>query len=276
MQASGIVTLTTDFGLDDAYVAQLHGVLLSAAPDVRIIDLSHGIPPGNLLETLFLTEAVWPQFPQGTVHVVVVDPGVGSARGLVAVETRNAFLVGPDTGVLSSGLAEASRPSEDVSPVSLPDGCAAVDIRATPFARDTVSRTFHGRDLMAPVAASLAAGRPLAGTGSTVAEIVAAPPLATPLAGGAGEGWILHVDRFGNAITSFRASDAAERFTISVAGRVIDGPVASYANGGRDLVALPSSSGYIEVAQPNGSAASLLGIAAGAAVRIAPRRASEA
>lgn len=272
MHVSGIVTLTTDFGLDDGYVAQLHGVLLSAAADLRVVDLSHAMPPGNLLETLFLTESAWPRFPEGTVHVVVVDPGVGSVRGLVAVQTPDAFLVGPDTGVLSSGLPEASRPSDGITRVPLPDGCAGVDIRATPLARDAVSRTFHGRDLMAPVAAALATGRPLAEAGSPLTEIVAAAPLAARLTEGTGQGRILHVDRFGNAITSVRASDASARFTITVAGRAIDGPAESYADGGHDLAALASSSGYLEIALPNGSAASTLGIAAGEAVQIAPRQ----
>ena len=111
MTPSGIVTLTTDFGLDDAYVAQLHGALLSAWPDVRVVDLSHAVPPGDLTAALYLTETAWPSFPAGAVHLVVVDPGVGSARGLVAVETPGTWLVGPDTGVLSSGLPAALRPA---------------------------------------------------------------------------------------------------------------------------------------------------------------------
>ena len=277
MRPSGIVSLTTDFGLDDAYVAQLHAALLSAWPDVRVVDLSHAVPPddltGDLTTALFLTETAWPSFPAGTVHMVVVDPGVGSERGLVAIETPpsptpNAWLVGPDTGVLSSGLPAALRPAQGSAGIVLPRGYVAADIRRTPLSSGEVSGTFHGRDLMAPVAAALASGRPLSSVGPAVTEIVAAAPLATPLVNGAGEGRILHVDRFGNAITSFRASQAGAPFTIRAGEHEIAGPGASYAAGGERPVALASSGGYLEIAWPSGNAAERLGIALGDRVTI--------
>lgn len=274
---SGIVTLTTDFGLDDGYVAQLHGVLRSRDPALRVVDVSHAVPPGSLPTTLFLTETVWPHFPPGTVHVVIVDPGVGGERGIVAVErpAREAggWLVGPDTGVLSSGLAAASRPTAGVERVALPAGYAAAEIRETPLARRPVSRTFHGRDLMAPVAAALAGGQPLSSVGRPATTLMAAAALASPVREGAGEGRILHVDRFGNAITSFRSAAASARFVIEVEGRTVAGPVSSYGAGGEGPAALASSSGYIEIALADGSAAAALGIEAGTPVRLRPSEA---
>ena len=295
MPAAGIVTCTTDFGLDDGYVAQLHGALLSVNPTLQIVDISHAVPPAGpaddlttmLTPVLFLTETVWPQFPPGTVHIVVVDPGVGGDRGLVAMETPGtegppAWLVGPDTGVLSSGLPQSERPAAGTTRVSLPRGYAAVDIRGTSFATGPVSGTFHGRDLMAPVAAALASGRPLSDAGPSIGEITLAAPLATPLTSGALDeapgggvvGRILHIDRFGNAITSFRAHDAGPAYTIrvglhDVGARSVRGPAGSYAAAAAGAppdghaVALTSSSGYVEIAVPRGSAASELGIQRG-------------
>ena len=275
--ASRIVTLTTDFGLDDGYVAQLHGILLSVSPSLRIVDLSHAVPHSDaadaLTTSLFLTESAWPRFPAGTVHVVVVDPGVGSARGLVAIETPRAWLVGPDTGVLSSGLPDAVRPLTGIERAELPIGYRARDIRSTPLAGDPVSGTFHGRDLMAPVAGALALGAALESTGPSVRDVAVAATLASPILEGAGMGRILHVDRFGNAITSLRAEAAGEPFEIVVAGQVVSGPASSYANAGAEIVALPSSSGYLEIALANASAAAALGIERGTPVLLRRREA---
>ncbi len=271
MRACGIVTLTTDFGLNDAYVAQLHGALLRSNPALRIVDVSHAVPPGDATAALFLSECAWPTFPAGSVHVLVVDPGVGSDRGLVAIETAEAWLVGPDTGVLSSGLPASMRPAAATARSPLPGGMAAADIRETPLAAAEVSRTFHGRDLMAPVAAALASGRGLEVVGPAVSEVTVAAPLASRVIAGAGEGRILHVDRFGNAITSFRASDAGAAFEVEVGGRTVAGPAASYAAGGTEVVALPSSSGYVELALANGSAAEALGVGRGDPVRLRRR-----
>ena len=271
MRACGIVTLTTDFGLDDAYVAQLHGALLGVNPRLRIVDVSHTVPPGDATTALFPSECAWPAFPVGAVHVLVVDPGVGSDRGLVAIETAQAWLVGPDTGVLSSGLPASMRPAAGFARATLPAGLRAADIRETPLAAPEVSRTFHGRDLMAPVAAALASGRGLELVGRAVSEVTVAAPLASPLVDGEGEGRILHVDRFGNAITSFRASDAGAAFEVEAGGRTVAGPAASYAAGGTEVVALPSSSGYVELALANGSAAEALGVGRGDPVRLRRR-----
>ena len=180
---SGVVTLTTDFGLSDAYVAQLHAVVLRLAPEARIVDISHAVPLGQLETALFLTESAWPHFGGGAIHVVVVDPGVGTARALVAIETEDAFLVGPDSGVLSSGLPGAMRPAEPSlpptsMPVSIPAALRAVEISASGARAPVVAATFHGRDVMAPVAAALARGTDFASLGEPLTEVVAASVLA--------------------------------------------------------------------------------------------------
>ena len=271
---SGIVTLTTDCGLADPYVAQLHAVLLSAYPPVRIVDVSHAVPPGNAEATLFLTESAWPAFALGTVHLVVVDPGVGTKRRLLAIDTGDAFLVGPDTGVLSSGLPNAMRRLSEVAPVPLPPGLMAVEISSTAVRAREVSATFHGRDIMAPVAARLAAGADLTQMGTQVRDVMTAPTLAAPIERGVGEGRIIHIDRFGNAITNFRQENAPARFVLSVRGARVAGPASSYQAGRGDgeagAVAIGGSSGYLEVACPGGSAAERLGLRLGDPVALRP------
>ncbi|MEE9276950.1 MAG: SAM-dependent chlorinase/fluorinase [Dehalococcoidia bacterium] len=275
---SGIVTLTTDFGLSDAYVAQLHAVVLREYPAARIVDVSHAVPPGSLDATLFLTEAAWPHFPPGTVHLVVVDPGVGSDRRIVAIDTGRAFLVGPDTGVLSSGLADNIRPAAGTAMLPLKSGPAAVDIRESPLRAERISATFHGRDIMAPVAARLAAGDPLADLGAPIDQVAAAAPLAARIEGGEGDGRILHIDRFGNAISNIRTADAPAAFELALRDASLAGPAATYRDGvtktGDRAVVIGGSSGYLEIAWPNGSAAQRLRLKLGDQVRIRPRPAS--
>lgn len=273
---SGIVTLTTDFGLADAYVAQLHAVLLDRYPAVRIVDMSHAVPPGDLETTLFITECAWPYFPPRTVHVVVVDPRVGTERLLVAVEAGETWLVGPDSGVLSSGLPSAMRPASGIHQTPLGEGVQAVAIEAAAVGVAQVSPTFHGRDLMAPAAAALAQGAPLAELGRPVESLMVAAPPATPIVDGRGAGRVLHIDHFGNVITSFRTDQAGPAFWLEARGRQIAGPVATYhatpagSEGGQPIV-VGGSSGYLEIAWPDGSAAEHLGLRRGDHVRLVPR-----
>ena len=273
---SGIVSLTTDFGLADTYVAQMHATLLRGHPGVRIVDVSHFVAPGHLEGALYLTETAWPHFPPGCVHVVVVDPGVGSDRPLVALATANAYLVGPDTGVLSSGLPPSLRPTEGVRRAATPPGIAAVEITRSRYAAPAVSRTFQGRDVMAPVAAALARGAQLESVGTPLDRVAVAGPIAAPVVAGRGEGRIIHVDHFGNAITNVRAEDAGEAFTLTVMGRGIAGPLPNYqaaidAQGAPQPAVVPGSAGYLEIAWTNSSAAERLGLRVGDAVLLRPR-----
>lgn len=248
-----LVTLLTDFGTADGYVAELKGVLYSAAPDVNVVDLSHEIAPQDVESGRLTVARYWRRFPRGTVHLVVVDPGVGSARSALAVSSDGRFLVGPDNGVLSPAL--------------LMNGARAVSL---PIAA-TASATFHGRDVFAPAAAALATGAPIDSLGALCDDpIVRRTPEARRGADGAVVGEVITVDRFGNAITNLIAPRGGR---LEVASRVMpivraysDVPVG-------EIVALVGSSGFVEVAQRDGHAARSLGLARGTPVVLRTARA---
>jgi S-adenosylmethionine hydrolase len=241
-----IVTLLTDFGTADGYVAEMKGVLLAAVPEATIVDLTHDIPPQDVESARLALARCWRRFPEGTVHLVVVDPGVGGPRAAIAVESDGRFLVGPDNGVLSPALLRA--------------GAHAVELPVPPNA----SPTFHGRDVFAPAAAQLAArvaidalGRPFA------TPIVRRTPEPRRREDGALLGEVIAVDRFGNAVTNLIGLRGG---AIEIAGRRIPvrrtyGDVPSGA-----LTALCGSSGLIELAVRDGSAAREHGLSRGAAV----------
>ena len=258
---SGIVTLTTDFGTRDPYVAQLKGVLLARCEGVRIHDLTHEIAPQDVLEgALFLAAAV-PTFPPGTVHLAVVDPGVGTARGAIAVSAGGQYLVCPDNGLLTllarRGAIEAIRL-----------------IESTSLRREPVSPTFHGRDLFAPAAAFLACGGALEELGPPLDALVELP-LPRPRAEGARlVGEVLHVDRFGNAITNLARSDieavaGGRAVRVEAGGRLL--PLArTYGDVAvGEALALIGSADLLELAVREGSAAATLGLARGSEVTVA-------
>jgi len=278
----GVVSLTTDFGLSDTYVGQLHAALLQVDPTLQIVDLSHDIEPGAIESTLFHTECAWGAFPDGSVHLVIVDPGVGSDRGIVLIqidgssEVPRALLVGPDTGVLSSGLPASMRRSAPfpVGSVRTVAGVSAVEVTESPVRDSTVSSTFHGRDIMAPVAAHAAAGQPLTTLGRPVDSVVVAPRLDAAITAEGGVGRVVHVDRFGNAITNIRSSQAPRRFRLQIKRLTISGPAMSYleGSGGRveQAVAIGGSCGFLEIATFGDSAAVQLGLSVGDTVTIVP------
>ena len=248
----GIVTLTTDFGWRDPYAAQLRGVLLARCPDARIHDLTHGIAPQDVREgALFLAAAV-PVFPPGAVHLAVIDPGVGAARRLIAAAVGGQHVVCPDNGLL--GALARRMPLGAVRAIGNPA-----------LRREPVSATFHGRDLLAPAAAHLACGGALEELGPP-AGAIAALALPQPRAdGGRIVGEVLHVDRFGNAITNIAREALAGRegARVEAAGRSL--PLArTYADAARgEALALAGSAGWIEIAVREGSAAALLGLRRG-------------
>ena len=255
----GIVTLTTDFGTRDSYVAQLRGVLLSACADLRIVDLTHEIAAHDVVEgALFLAGAV-PAFPAGTVHVAVVDPGVGGERRSVAVEVGGQRVVCPDNGLLA--LLARTHPIE-----------AAHELTNARFRREPVSATFEGRDVFAPAAAHLACGGALADLGPPVSGLVELALPEPEHAAGVVRGEVMHIDRFGNAITNIHASmlqDGPDRARLHAAGREL-ALLRIYADAEPgEALALVGSSGYVEVAVREGSAAETLGLERGSAVRIA-------
>ena len=256
---SNLVTLTTDFGTRDPYVAAMKGVLLRTCPELRVLDLGHEIAPHDVLEgALFLAGAL-PHFPAGTVHVAVVDPGVGGERRPIAVRAGGQTVVCPDNGLLTLFLRAYEREAAHV-------------IANVEFMAAEVSATFHGRDIFAPAAARLACGASLEAAGPPLESIVTLyVPEPTRAADGAVHGEVIHVDRFGNAITNIPrvVAEATERAKIHVAGRSLGGLRRTYVDvaAGRPL-ALIGSSGHLEIAVNGGSAATGLGLRRGDGVEL--------
>lgn len=240
---SRIVTITTDFGTADGYVGEMKGVLLAHAPGATIVDITHDIPPQDVEFARITVARFWRRFPPGTVHVVVVDPGVGSSRAALAVASDQRFLVGPDNGVLSAAL--------------LHDGATAVELRV----RDDASATFHGRDVFAPAAAALARGDALETLGRPAQSCtVLRTPEAVHRSGGVLEGQIVAIDRFGNAITNLSADGGG---AVIVGKRAI--PLRrAYADVEiGEALAVVGSSGAIEIAIRNDNAARALHLSRG-------------
>ena len=254
-----IVTLTSDFGPADSYVGAMHGVILGICPTAQIVDLCHSISPQNVRQAAFVLYTTYRFFPPGTVHVVVVDPGVGSERRIIALRTRDAYFVAPDNGVLSYILARETVLEQ-------------IHLTRREFWLPTISQTFHGRDIMAPVAAHLARGVPLCDLGEPVGDLVKfalSEPEVQP--DGSIVGHILHIDRFGNLISDVREESLPNRqaLVIYCAGRRIEGIHTTYASvADGQLVALIGSSGHLEIAVRNGNAAKLLYAQAGDEITI--------
>jgi len=246
-----IVTLLTDFGTADGYVAEVKGTLLRRAPGATLVDVTHEIPPGDVAAAAYLLGRSWRAFPEGTVHVVVVDPGVGTDRRALAAETGGHRFVAPDNGVLSAVLGAG-----EVAIVSLPMDAAA-------------SPTFHGRDVFAPAAARLVIGEPLGALGGAVRDPVLLPP---PRLERHGEDWVgevVHVDRFGTLVTSVPGTVAGGGGTVRIARHdvALGRTFADVAPG--TPVAFVGSGGTIEVAVRDGRADEVLGAGRGAEVRVA-------
>lgn len=248
--AAPIITLLTDFGTADSYVAEMKGVLLSRAPGATIVDISHQIAPGDVAAGQYVLARTWRHFPQGSVHLAVIDPGVGTPRRALAATAAGHFFVGPDNGLLS--FLPAGREARFVSlPVA-----------------DKAAPTFHGRDVFAPAAAALATGTSIQELGSPVTDPHHSP-LPTPRHDGVGVvGEVVHVDRFGTLVSNI-AGDAVQS---GVRIRVDETDVGPLQRTFRDvargaLVAFVGSGGTVEIAVRDGSAARLLGVGVGAEVR---------
>jgi hypothetical protein len=254
-----VITLTSDFGWQDGYVAAMKGVILSICPAAVLVDVAHDVPPQDVRHAGFVLHTAAQTFPPGTVHLAVVDPGVGTERRAVAVQTERAVFVAPDNGLLSLALAGAGD-------------FKAVHISNPSYHRRPVSTTFHGRDIFAPAAAYLANGVPLGAFGPEVRDLVrfAVPgPVAAEKGGITGEA--IHIDRFGNVITNVRVEHGQwDRFAgLKVGRRKVDRMCNAYGEAAPgELIVLIGSSGYLEVAQRDGNAARRLGAEPGTAVRI--------
>jgi S-adenosylmethionine hydrolase len=259
-----VITLLTDFGTRDAYVGAMKGVILGIAADATIVDIAHDLPPQDVHEAAWLLRTSFAYFPPGTVHVAVVDPGVGTERRAIAARAGGMMFVGPDNGVLSWALTAAGD-------------ARAVEISNRAYMRDHVSDTFHGRDVFAPAAAHLANGVPLDSLGPPVADPMMLSWPAPRMFDDRIECEVAHVDRFGNLITSLdrQTLDAWRRDApvwIEIAGETIDSLARTYgAAPPGALVALFDSSDHLEIAVCDGSAASRLHAARGETVVVRRR-----
>ncbi len=255
-----IITLTTDFGTKDWFVGTMKGVALGINPAARLVDLTHEIAQGDIRAGAFTVAVSYRYFPKGTVHLVVVDPGVGSARKAIAAKTANYHFVGPDNGVLSWALAR-----EKV--------LAIHELRNKAFFLGPLSRTFHGRDLFAPVAAHLCRGVPIGEFGPAVDDFIRIPWPGMKQAGNEIHGEVVYIDRFGNAITNIEAAvverHCSARVEVLRAGkRICDlGDFYGAVPLGKP-VAVIGSSGFLEIAVNGGSAAKALKLELGSGITV--------
>ncbi|HDZ90080.1 MAG: SAM-dependent chlorinase/fluorinase [Deltaproteobacteria bacterium] len=253
MKRSGIITLLTDFGLEDPYVAMMKGVILAEIPAARVVDMGHQVKPGAVSRAAAIILETFPYFPEGTVHLVVVDPGVGTERRPIIVEASSHLFVGPDNGVFWPLIR-------------LNGQCRIVQITETRYFRAEVSRTFHGRDIFAPVAAHLSRGADPLDMGPIIADPVRIQVPAPYRKGGTLYGHVIRVDHFGNLITDIRFREikdfAGDRgLLIRLGDLVIKGVRQTYADAPQgEVLCLFGSSGYLEIAVNQGRASDRIGL----------------
>jgi S-adenosylmethionine hydrolase len=263
-----IITLMTDFGMEDGYVASMKGVVLTICPEARLVDISHLIPPQDVRAGAFLLSRVYRYFPEATIHLAVVDPGVGTERKALAIETGGHFFIGPDNGLFTWVLKGGSIPR-------------VISMENPAYRRSEVSSTFHGRDIFAPAAAYLAKGEPLSSFGSPCVPWQAAwGSIIKTREALLGE--VIYIDHFGNLITNIGRSDleslapAGER-VIMVGNLPVTRVVNTYGEAEpQSTVALIGSSDNLEIALALGSAAAKLGIEVGTPVSVGRRHAETA
>lgn len=274
---SSIITLTTDFGYDDAYVAAVKGAILSINPEVNIIDISHSIKPQNIIQAAFILSVAYRYFPKQTVHMAIVDPGVGSERRGIILKTPSAFFVAPDNGILSYIIDDLfsvesrslTEHTHDLQEIVFKKGLEAAAITDPRFWRHPVSPTFHGRDIFAPVAAGLSLGISLYEFGEKINSLhILSIPKPSLDSEGNLVGRVLHVDRFGTLITNIKSNDLPGKdVVIEVAGYCIQG-ISDYYAQNKEVMAIVGSSGYLEVSLRDGSACDFLGAIEGDEIKV--------
>ena len=237
-----VITLLTDFGSADYYVGSVKGAILSVNPSAVLVDITHEIPPQDVAEGAFTLLAAYKTFPAGTIHVAVVDPGVGSTRRPIIVSANEQFFVGPDNGLFT--YIYDREPSH-----------RTVHVTADRYFRREVSTTFHGRDIFAPVAAALSNGVAVEEFGAEIIDEVRLPSLETPLR-------IIHIDRFGNCVTNIMRDRSPRE--IVVKGRTISEFREFYGAGNEATVfVIWGSAGFLEISVNGGAAAQVLGVKRG-------------
>jgi S-adenosylmethionine hydrolase len=274
MERIPLITLTTDFGTADGYVGAMKGVILTIAPDARLVDISHEIMPQSIRQAAYVLYTAYPFFPSHTIHLVVVDPGVGGARRPIALHTSVGTFVGPDNGVFSYVMAR-----ERIKTL--------VELADPRYCLPRVGHTFHGRDIFAPAAAHLAAGIPITVLGPSLADPVTFSPPRLEITADGIVGEVLHVDRFGNIITSIGQLEwddgqlvldlafqrtgfgkcvrfDAGKTAVVAAGQEIASVRRTYAEvDPGETLALVGSGGHLEIAVREASAARKLGLCPG-------------
>lgn len=244
-----VIALLTDFGTKDYYVGAMKGVILSINEKAKVIDISHEIEPQNVESASFVLESCYKNFPKKTIFVAVVDPGVGSERKAILIETEDYYFIAPDNGLLSFVSENA-------------ENFHVFELTNKEYFAVNVSNTFHGRDIFAPVAAHLSVGIKPASVGAEIKEIVkfkensADPENAVSL-----EAKIVHIDRFGNLVTNLQKENLPAKFTVEVGEKVIDKICRFYAEAKEsELIMIFGSSGRLEISAVNDSAAEILRI----------------
>ncbi len=257
---SQIITLTSDFGLQDHYVSAMKAAMLEVAPEARMIDVSHEIPPQDIMAGAWVIRNAAFMFPEKSVHLVVVDPGVGTSRNPVVVKMNGHYFVGPDNGIFSLLYDEYEY--------------EAVKLTNSEFWRDQRSHTFDGRDIFGPVAAHLSKGVPMSEFGEPIKEMVVYH-WAVPIGDKDGlQGWVLHIDRFGNLITNISESLIKEyvgdrKVKVYVGTTVIENIVTTFGDVEEgDSAVFLGSSGMLEIGINKGNAAKLLSVHKGAQISI--------
>ena len=253
-----VITLITDFGLADHYVGVMKGVILGICPAASIVDISHEVQPFEIAQGAFLISQAWRWFPPKTVHLVVVDPGVGTARRPILVEAHGQYFIGPDNGVLAMVYTDFPHKVREIT--------------AEKYMLPERSRTFHGRDIFAPVVAHLASGVRASSMGKPIEDhlkLAFHKPQRTSKR--AWSGTVLHVDRFGNLITNFHLDEFGDvrtrPFEFAVGPQRVHRLSLTFAEAEPgEAFAIVGSSGYVEIAVNQGSAARTLGCGVGAPV----------
>jgi S-adenosylmethionine hydrolase len=248
-----VITLLTDFGLCDGYPGVLKGVIWKIAPHAQIADISHAIQPQNIFHGALALARTAPFFPPGTIHVAVVDPGVGTQRRPVGLHLGKHFFIGPDNGIFTLVLESAESHGDSIQ---------VFHLNQSSYWLPDVSRVFHGRDIFAPVAAHLASGIPLEKMGTVIHDPVRLEiPHPEPIRGGGWRGEIIYIDHFGNLTTNLNVNHLYQtgRVIIRIQGKDINGIVSTYGEQAiGTLIALLDSNDYLEVSVVNGNAAKFL------------------
>ncbi len=269
-----VITLTTDFGLQDPYVGLMKGVILSINPNVEIVDVTHGVTPQNILQGSFLLQHSIHYFPKDAIHVAVVDPGVGTNRRAVLLETPEGRFLAPDNGLLTHvllpGLGQTSTKSRQVG---LPYSWKAYHLTNDDYWLHPLSHTFHGRDLFAPVAAYLSKGVSASELGDEVDSLHCLAMSTPSWRNDVLHGRVVHVDRFGNLVTDIPAAllTTDDSVRIEIGDTIVNGLSSSYAEAD-GLLAIVGSFDTLEIALKDGNAAVKLGLGPAARVVVSRKR----